>query len=86
MTKKLAGGVARARLPQPEFLECPCCGDDGAQSDADGYFMDGQTLICGCSGWVSVSADDRPWINNGDQPCPAHAKCQLGAKREISQQ
>ena len=50
------------------YLECPCCGDDGAASNAEGEFYDGQPLICGCPGWVTVSEDD-VWINNGDQPC-----------------
>jgi hypothetical protein len=51
-------------------LECPCCGDDGAVADADGLFHDGQALICGCNGLVSVDEDDGPWINNLDEPCP----------------
>ena len=61
-------------------LECPCCGDIGAESDRDGLFTDGQPLLCGCSGWVSVSADgdEEPWINNGDERCSASAKCQEG--------
>lgn len=56
------------------YLECPCCGDNGAASDGEGCFYDGQALICGCPGWVSVDADgsDDPWINNGDAEC---AKC-----------
>jgi hypothetical protein len=53
-----------------ETLECPCCGDDGAVADADGLFHDGQALICGCNGLVSVDEDDGPWINNLDEPCP----------------
>ena len=62
------------------YLECPCCGDDGAMADpSTGYFTDGQPLICGCAGWVSVVSDhhgdDGVWINNGDEPCPPHAKC-----------
>ena len=56
------------------YLMCPCCGDDGAVSDEDGYFDDGQALICGCAGWVSADEDD-VWINNGDGECPADAKC-----------
>jgi hypothetical protein len=51
------------------YLECPCCGSDGAASDARGWFHDGQPLICGCPGWVSFDPDDGPWINNGDDPC-----------------
>lgn len=54
------------------YLECPCCGGNGAASDGEGCFYDGQKLICGCPGWVSVDSDgdeDDPWINNGDEPC-----------------
>jgi hypothetical protein len=51
------------------YLECPCCGDDGAQSDDRGLFHDGQPLICGCPGLVSYDGEDDPWINNGDTPC-----------------
>ena len=51
-------------------LECPCCGCEGAESDDKGRFHDGQALICGCPGWVSVDSDDgQAWINNGDDPC-----------------
>ena len=46
-----------------DYLECPCCGDDGAVSDAAGFFHDGQPLICGCSGCVSVDEDGDAWIN-----------------------
>ena len=55
-------------------LECPCCGCEGATPDAMGWFTDGQPLVCGCAGWVSVGEDD-VWINNGDDECPADAKC-----------
>ncbi len=59
------------------YLECPCCGCEGAESDVDGMFFDGQPLICGCAGHVSVGdPDDGAWINNGDEPCPPEAKCQ----------
>lgn len=54
-------------------LECPCCGDDGATSDAEGLFYDGQPLECGCPGHVCVDEDDGAWINNGDTHCP---KCE----------
>jgi len=52
------------------YLGCPCCGDDGAASDGEGCFYDGQELICGCPGWVSVDEDGEAWINNGDASCP----------------
>lgn len=55
--------------PYPDYIECPCCGDDGAVSDSAGLFFDGQPLICGCRGWVSVDEDGAAWINNGDEPC-----------------
>lgn len=58
------------------YLECPCCGDDGAESDVDGYFHDEQALICGCSGHVCVEEDGNVWINNGDEPCGPNAICQ----------
>lgn len=50
-------------------LECPCCGDVGATSDADGMFYDGQELDCGCPGHVSVDEEDGAYIDNGDDPC-----------------
>jgi hypothetical protein len=51
-----------------DTLECPCCGDDGAVADQQGLFYDGQPLVCGCPGWVTVD-DDCAWINNGDEEC-----------------
>ena len=57
------------------YLECPCCGCEGAESQHDGLFSDGQALICGCPGWVSVD-EDEAWINNGDLPC---RKCEADA-------
>ena len=61
-------------MTSPTYLECPCCGDDGAVSDRDGLFADGQSLICGCPGWVSVDSETEPWIHTGDEPCP---RCEL---------
>ena len=63
-----------------DYLECPCCGDDGAVSDSAGLFRDGQALICGCPGWVSVGEDDYPWINSGDEPCPKCEASELAAR------
>jgi hypothetical protein len=58
------------------FLECPCCGCEGAESSAAGMFFDGQPLICGCSGHVSVDLeDDGVWISISDEPCPPTARC-----------
>ncbi len=52
-------------------LECPCCGDTGAESDANGLFHDEQPLICGCPGHVCVEEDGDVWINNFDARCEA---------------
>lgn len=38
-------------------LECPGCGDVGAIGDKHNLFTDGQELVCGCKGWVSVDAE-----------------------------
>lgn len=54
----------------PVYLECSCCGDDGAMSNAAGEFFDGQPLICGCPGHVCVEEDGDAWVNAGDEPCP----------------
>ena len=51
------------------YIECPCCGDDGAESDIEGYFYDGQLLTCGCRGWLSVDEDGDVWANLVDEPC-----------------
>lgn len=60
------------------YLECPCCGNDGAVSNDRGEFHDGQSLICDCSGGVSVDEDGEAWINNGDALCP---QCDVGTGR-----
>lgn len=54
------------------YLECPCCGGEGATADDAGLFYDQQPLTCGCPGWVCVEEDDEPWISVGeeDDPCP----------------
>jgi len=49
-------------------LECPCCGDDGADANEEGFFYDGQPLICGCVGHVVVDEDDI-WVNAAECPC-----------------
>lgn len=56
------------------YLECPCCGCEGATSDAEGWFEDGQELECGCLGHVSADSDG-DWseayiLINDDDPCP----------------
>lgn len=66
------------------YLECSCCGEEGAVSDTAGLFFDGQHLICGCPGLVSVEPDDdTAWINNGDAPCVKCWRAEL-AQRIVS--
>ena len=58
------GSPMDAYEPTPDptrlTLECPCCGGDGAEADADGMFTDGQALICGCPGFVHIDDIDEP--------------------------
>ena len=45
------------------YLDCPCCGDYGAESDSDGHFYDCQDVICLCKGLtVSCDAETPPYI------------------------
>ena len=52
-------------------LECPCCGCEGAFADEDGRFYDGQPIVCGCTGHISVDEDGDAWVDNGDG-CEVH--------------
>ena len=59
---------ARAALsptpPQPTAtLECPCCGDVAAE----GFVNDGDPLICGCNGIVSMDAENEPDVTCWDE-------------------
>jgi hypothetical protein len=60
--------------PHPgNFIECPCCGALGATADSGGEYWDGQALVCGCDGAVSVD-DAGPgapvaWINVSECGC-----------------
>lgn len=40
--------------PWRNHLDCPCCGDVGALPDEMDWWVDGQDLVCGCNGHVSV--------------------------------
>jgi len=54
-----------------QWMECPCCGDDGAESDDDGMWFEGQPLTCGCNGHVAISDDGEAYIIGWDLgPCP----------------
>ena len=52
-----------------DYLECPCCGRNGAESDEEGLFYDGQELICGCDGIVSLDAETPADILAHDCAC-----------------
>lgn len=43
-------------------LECPGCGDVAAR----GIVHDGQKLLCGCDGWISLDAESPPHVCMGD--------------------
>jgi hypothetical protein len=75
-----AGGGDRAA--GRTTLECPCCGDDGCESNDRGEFFDGQSLTCGCPGWVTVEEDGEAWINSGDELC---RKCGHGAWQKCTE-
>lgn len=51
-------------------LECPCCGDVGAVPDEDGCYHDGQELVCGCPGQVSMCSETPPFVDSGSEWCP----------------
>ena len=59
-------------------LECPCCGDVGAVANADGFFHDGQDLVCECLGCVSMDAETDPCIITyctDTEGCPMETNC-----------
>ncbi len=45
-----------------------------AATSEQGEYYDGQPLICGCSGNVSVDGEET-WINTGNEECPETASC-----------
>ena len=58
-----------------DYIECPCCGCEGAYPGKDGLYYDGQPLVCGCPGAVRVDEDGPAdedcgvWVKNGNEPC-----------------
>lgn len=63
-------------MSERAYLECPCCGCEGAFPGKAGTYYDGQPLVCGCRGrgHVSVSEDDvYIWIEP-DEDCPHEDK------------
>ncbi len=54
------------------YLECPCCGAEGAESNERGLYYDGQPLTCGCNGIVSCDAESDAYVSVDDCPCEDH--------------
>lgn len=60
-------------------LECPCCGDTGAEGDTENLFYQDQPITCGCVGHVTLDDNDHGditayiWIDE-DVPCPRCSK------------
>jgi hypothetical protein len=70
-----------SRVERVRYLECPCCGEEGAEADKDGMFTDGQPLICGCDGNVTCDNENEPEINAYDCVC----RRGIDARRETEQ-
>lgn len=47
------------------YLECPCCGDIAAV----GLMGDGDDLLCGCVGSVSVDGEAAPYVMADECRC-----------------
>jgi hypothetical protein len=59
------------RIEGRDYLECPCCGGEGAEPDAEGMYADGQGTTCGCPGYVVVDSETPPYISGWDEgECP----------------
>lgn len=50
-------------------IDCPCCGNEGAKADAEGYFTNGQGLICGCRGSVVCDSETEPYVQADKCDC-----------------
>ena len=61
------GCAERGGVMSLDTLECPCCGDVGAEEEV---FTDGQELCCGCPGQVSCDSETEPTIVIYDEECP----------------
>ena len=52
---------------QPDLtIECPCCGDDACYGQDGELVTDGQPLMCGCKGHMSVDSESEPeaWVDD----------------------
>ena len=66
------------------FIECPCCGDVGAESNAEGYYHDGQELVCGCAGLVSCDCETPPYISIFDCDCFLREPAAKGPSKQVA--
>lgn len=68
----------------PTTIECTCCGDIGAVSNAEGYYYDGQKLVCGCVGAVSCDAETEPYISIFECDCCLREPAAKGPSKQIA--
>lgn len=59
-------------------IECPCCGWAAAISDNENSIYDGQPLLCGCAGWMSVDTETLDVVIDETTECPPNARCKDG--------
>ena len=52
-------------------LECECCG----WTAAEGLCEDGDDLLCGCAGHISLDSETGPCVSLDGEDCPPHAQC-----------
>jgi hypothetical protein len=48
------------------YLECPCCGDEGAFPT---LYEDGDPTVCGCGGTIKADGEEA-YISIDDEDCP----------------
>lgn len=63
-----------------DYLECPCCGDVGAEPHADGFYYDGDSLKCGCNGHVSADEDSVYIVISELSECDENALCKRASE------
>lgn len=56
-----------------DVIECDCCGGVAAR----GICEDGQKLLCGCDGQISLDSETPPYcVIFDDGQCPVTAECE----------
>jgi len=64
------------------YMECPCCGCEGAIGPE---YYDGDPLECGCAGQVSCSEGEAYIAIDTSESCPKHALCHRSLADEAPQ-